>query len=61
MKKLVSAVIATALTFMLPVIFIIYLSMSEAKANTTLKARVLQINDNDINSFKPGLMFILKG
>ena len=61
MKKLVSAIIATALTFTLPVIFIVYLSLSEAKANTTLKAKALQINDNDENSFKPGLMFILKG
>ena len=61
MKKLVSAVIATALTFTLPAIFIVSLSLGEAKANTTIKAKALQINDNDDNSFKPGLMFILKG
>ena len=61
MKKLVSAVIATALTFTLPVIIIVYLSMSEAKANSTIKVKALQINANDDNSFKPGLMFILKG
>jgi len=61
MKKLVSAVIATAFTFTLPVIFIVYLSLSEAKGNTIPKAKALQINDSDENSFKPGLMFILKG
>jgi len=61
MKKLVSAVIATALTFTLPAIFIVSLSLGEAKANTTIKAKALQMNDNDDNSFKPGLMFILKG
>jgi len=61
MKKLVSAVIATALTFTLPAIFIVSLSLGEAKANTTIRAKALQINDDDDNSFKPGLMFILKG
>ncbi len=61
MKKLVSAIIATALTFTIPAIFIVYLSIYEAKANTTIKVKAVQTFDSNENSFKPGSMFILKG
>lgn len=64
MKKLIFAIYTTALIVMMPAIFIAYLNRNDAP-KATLPA-INQENasssvNNDETSFKPGLIFILKG
>ena len=64
MKKYIFAICDAALILMIPAIFIGYLyndNATNTKQPEVIEVKARSSNINDETSFKPGLVFILKG